>query len=168
MRSSSLFSVICCVIIAPIYRPILVCTFMLKITILQVAKTKSPELQALIREYHKRLGGSAILEEITVKKESELWEKAPESAYTILLDNTGKPFDSQQLAQFIEERKNQGDSHLIFFIGPADGFTDIQIKPNLKLSLSAMTFSHQTVRLLLAEQLYRAFCVLEGKPFSKH
>lgn len=140
---------------------------MLKITIVQVGKTKQTALQELISEFYKRLGSGYKTEEVTVKTEKELWNKVPQSAYTIALEVKGVQLTSEQFSAFIEERKNQGDSHLVFLIGPPEGFTKYEKEPDLKFSLSAMTFSHQTVRLLLAEQIYRSISILEGKPFAK-
>lgn len=139
---------------------------MLKITILQIGKTKEKELQSLIDEYYKRVSSSVKLETVTVSSEDDLIGKIPKSAYVIKLEDSGKEFTSQEFAQFIEDRKNQGDSHLVFLIGPPDGF-QTDIASELTLSLSKMTFSHQTIRLILAEQIYRASSTLEGKPFAK-
>lgn len=141
---------------------------MLKITIIQVGKTKSPQLEELILEFEKRLSSAMHIEQVTVKAEDDLWKAVPDNAYTIALEVEGKTLSSQAFAQLIETRKNQGDSHLVFLIGPPDGFTDYQKEVNLKLSLSQMTFSHQTIRLILFEQLYRAQCILDGKPFAMH
>ena len=140
---------------------------MLQITIIQVGKTKDQAIKELVAEYQKRLNGVASIAEISIKTEPELWNHIPKNSYVIALDDKGKTFTSQEFANFIETRKNQGDSHLVFLIGPANGFSKFKEDPRLKLSLSSMTFSHQTVRILLAEQIYRAISILEGKPFAK-
>jgi len=140
---------------------------MLKISIIQIGKTKQKELEALIAEQYKRVQSSVKLEVVTVKAAKDLFEKIPQSSFVIALDVAGKEMTSQELAQFLETRKNQGDSHLVFLIGPPDGFSSYPVQPDLKLSLSKMTFSHQTIRLLLAEQIYRAVSILEGKPFAR-
>ncbi len=141
---------------------------MLKITLIQIGKTKDDALQSLVSDFYKRVGGSVSFDEVTVKNESALWDKVNPSHYNIVLEDSGKEFTSNELSQFIETRKNQGDSHLVFLIGPVDGFSSFPVEPNLKLSLSKMTFSHQTIRLILAEQIYRSISILEGKPYATH
>jgi 23S rRNA (pseudouridine1915-N3)-methyltransferase len=140
---------------------------MLKVTVIQVGKTKDEALQGLVDEFAKRLQSSISLSTITVKREDDLWEKVPERSFVIALEVNGKAYTSEQFAKLINDQKNQGTSHLVFLIGPAEGFTEYQKNVDLRFSLSTMTFSHQTVRLLLAEQLYRAITILEGKPFAK-
>ena len=140
---------------------------MLRLSIFQVGKTKEAALQELIAEFYKRLGGRVKVEEKTFKDENALWAGLPKQAFVIALEVKGKMMDSDAFAQFMQKKLNQGHSHLVFIIGPAEGFASHQVKPDALLSLSAMTFSHQTTRLFLAEQLYRAFSILEGKPFAK-
>lgn len=140
---------------------------MLRLSIYQIGKTKEAALQALVDEYYKRLGGRVKVEEKTFKDEASLWAGLPKQAFIIALEVEGKAMDSAAFAQYIQQKLNQGQSHIVFLIGPAEGFKAHQVKPDLLLSLSSMTFSHQTTRLLLAEQIYRAFSILEGKPFAK-
>lgn len=84
----------------------------------------------------------------------------------VLLDEKGKTFNSVQFAQFIEQRENQSVKKLIFLIGGAYGFDEkIYARANHQLSLSAMTFSHQLIRLIFMEQLYRAYTILHGFPY---
>lgn len=142
-------------------------TNMLKVTVIQVGKTKDEALQGLVDEFARRLQSSIALSTITVKREEVLWEKVPERSFVIALEVNGKVQTSEQFAKLISDQMNQGTSHIVFLIGPAEGFTGYEKNVDLRLSLSAMTFSHQTVRLLLAEQLYRAITILEGKPFAK-
>jgi 23S rRNA (pseudouridine1915-N3)-methyltransferase len=140
---------------------------MLRITILQVGKTKDPSLLALLDEYHRRMRTSFTLEAETVKDEVSLWKKCKPGAYTIALEAHGKALDSSAFASLLHDLPVRGISHIQILIGPPEGFTVYARKPDLLLSLSAMTFSHQTIRLLLYEQLYRAATILEGKPFAK-
>lgn len=140
---------------------------MLKVTVIQVGKTKEASLQELVDEFYRRLQSSIQLSCLTVKTEEVLWEKVPERAFTIALEVEGKIYTSEQFAKFIADKQNQGESHLVFLIGPAEGFKGYEKNVDLRLSLSPMTFSHQTVRLLLAEQIYRGITILEGKPFAK-
>lgn len=140
---------------------------MLRISIFQIGKTKETALQELVDEYYKRLGGRVKVEERTFKDEAALWAALPKQAFVIAMEVEGRAMDSDAFAQYVQKKLNEGHSHLVFLIGPAEGFAAHQVKPDLLLSLSAMTFSHQTTRLLLAEQIYRAFSILEGKPFAK-
>ncbi len=140
---------------------------MLSIHIYQVQKTKDADLQRMVSDFYKRIG-SAKVEEVTFKSEEDMVKSLPQRGFFIALEANGKMLDSEKLAKLIEEKKNQGISSLFFLIGPPDGFTQKPESIDMELSLSAMTFSHQTIRLLLAEQLYRATAILEGKPFAKH
>lgn len=140
---------------------------MLRITVIQVGKTKDAALQSLLDEYAKRLSSLFDVREVTVKDEAALWSKLERGAYTIALEAHGKTFDSPGFATLLHDLPVRGISHIQFLIGPAEGFTGYKTKPDLVLSLSAMTFSHQTIRILLAEQLYRAATIISGKPFAK-
>jgi len=140
---------------------------MFKITIIGVGKTKDARLQELVDEFYDRLRSSATISQVIVKDEANLWAKIPKQCQVIALEVDGKVMDSPSLAKYIQNAQVQGISHLAIIIGPAEGFTGYQASVAMKLSLSAMTFSHQTIRLLLAEQLYRAFTIIEGKPFAK-
>lgn len=84
----------------------------------------------------------------------------------ILLDENGKAMNSVQFAQFIEKKENQSVKKVIFLIGGAFGFDEkIYLRANDKLSLSNMTFSHQLIRLIFLEQLYRAYSIIHGLPY---
>lgn len=140
---------------------------MFRITVIQVGKTKDAALQSMLDEYAKRMSSSFALTVETVKDEAAIWKKLVKGAYTIVLEAHGKALDSIQLTKLLHDLPVRGISTIQFIIGPAEGFTKYETKPDLLLSLSAMTFSHQTIRLLLYEQLYRAATILEGKPFAK-
>lgn len=140
---------------------------MMRLTIIQVGKTKDPAVLALLDEYTRRIKSSFSLDVITCKDEAGLWGKTKEGVFTILLDAAGKSLDSPSFARLLHDLPVRGHSHVQILIGPPEGFTRQEKKPDLLLSLSAMTFSHQTIRLLLYEQIYRAATILEGKPFAK-
>jgi len=103
------------------------------------------------------------------RKEHEgklLLEQVKESDYTVLLDEKGKAFSSVQFAGFIQERMNRSTRKLLFIVGGPWGFSpEVYRKAQMQLSLSAMTFSHQMVRLFFTEQLYRAFTILKNEPY---
>ncbi|XOV68971.1 MAG: 23S rRNA (pseudouridine(1915)-N(3))-methyltransferase RlmH [Fluviicola sp.] len=84
----------------------------------------------------------------------------------ILLDEKGKHFSSEQFAVFLQKRFNQGGKCLVFVIGGAYGFSEeLYQRAQNKLSLSAMTFSHQMIRMIFLEQLYRAMTIQKGEPY---
>ena len=84
----------------------------------------------------------------------------------ILLDEHGKEFRSVEFARFLEERMARSGRDMVFVIGGAYGFSQkVYERSDRKISLSAMTFSHQMVRTIFAEQLYRAFTIMRGEPY---
>jgi 23S rRNA (pseudouridine1915-N3)-methyltransferase len=101
------------------------------------------------------------------EKEGELVLKSVKASdRVILLDEHGKEFRSLEFAAFMEKQLAAGGRNLIFTIGGAYGFSDaVYARAQGKISLSKMTFSHQMVRTIFAEQLYRAFTILKGEPY---
>lgn len=88
------------------------------------------------------------------------------SDFVVLLDEHGKEFSSVSFARWMEKQMMTGLKNVVFIIGGAYGFSDaVYQRSNFKLSLSKMTFSHQMVRLLFIEQLYRAMTILKGEPY---
>ncbi len=86
----------------------------------------------------------------------------------VLLDAGGRNLDSNALAKWLGELRDRGTREVIFLCGDADGFPDaLRQRAHQKLSLSAMTFSHELARVMLAEQVYRAFAILSGSPYPK-
>lgn len=86
--------------------------------------------------------------------------------FLILLDEKGKTYDSKKFANTLQGWMNRGPKRLVFVVGGAFGFSeDVYQKCDAKLSLSSMTFSHQLIRLIFLEQIYRAFTILKGEPY---
>jgi len=154
----------------------------MKITLVAIGKTDNKNLQVLIEEYVKRLGhyvsfSLEIIPDIkNVKNLSEDQQKQAEgeeilkrltaSDNLILLDENGKSFSSFGFSEFLQKKMNSGLKNLVFAIGGPYGFSDaIYVCANGKVSLSAMTFSHQMVRLFVVEQLYRGFTILRNEPY---
>jgi 23S rRNA (pseudouridine1915-N3)-methyltransferase len=105
---------------------------------------------------------------LKVKKDEgmELMKKIQSSDYVVLLDERGREMGSKGFASFLENKMATGVKRLVFVIGGAYGFSDeIYQRANEKISLSKMTFSHQMVRLVFMEQLYRAFTIIRGEPY---
>ena len=134
----------------------------------KTGKTKDPAIQSLTDDYLKRISHYAQVEGTAVKDEAALLHPAKASAkpQLVLLDSRGKQLSSEELAKFIEDHLQRGSSVLMFAIGPADGFSDeARSGANLVLSLGKMTLSHEIARIVLLEQLYRAFTILKGHPY---
>ena len=154
----------------------------MRITLLQVGKTEQKWLQEGFAEYERRLRhyirfesrvipslklSRSISESQQNKLEAELILKnIPERSLIILLDDKGKQYSSEDFAVSLQNKMNTGVQHLVFIIGGPYGFDQvIYQKANEKLSLSKMTFSHQMVRPIFLEQLYRAFTILRNEPY---
>ena len=102
-----------------------------------------------------------------LKKEGALiLEKLSDSDILVLFDENGKQYSSVAFSEFLENKQITNTPKLIFQVGGAFGFSDaVYERANAKISLSTMTFSHQMVRLLIVEQLYRAFTILKGEKY---
>src|SRR5579859_2484246 len=133
-------------------------------------RTKSTTALQLADDYDARLRPYVQLEPERFSAEAKLLEKALPAARTrptlILLDSRGKLFSSEEFAAWIGRQRDGGTQHLIFAIGPADGWSAAaRERADLLLSFGPMTFPHELARVMLAEQLYRAFTILAGHPY---
>ena len=139
----------------------------MKLKVAWIGKTKEPAIQSLTDEYLKRLSRYAPTEGITLKDEPALLALASKPKHTlVLLDGRGKQMSSEELAQFISDYQDRNPLPLLFAIGPANGFSDQVLKAAaLTLSLGKMTMAHELARVVLLEQLYRAFTILKGHPY---
>jgi len=105
-------------------------------------------------------------DEVKLKEGEFILKYLKEDSFTVLLDEKGETYDSPGFANFIQLRMNSGIKLLNFVIGGAYGFSPaVAKKANSRISLSKMTFSHQIVRLIFMEQLYRAFTILNNQPY---
>jgi len=142
----------------------------MRIRLLMIGKTRRPEMRAILDDYVKRIGRSCPIEVTEVRDGVAAIKKldADRAANVVLLDAAGKNLDSNAVAKWLGELRDRGTRELIFLCGDAEGFPDdLRRCAHLKLSLSAMTFSHELARVMLAEQLYRAFAILSGSPYPK-
>lgn len=142
----------------------------MKIKIAWIGKTKQPEIEGLTQEYLKRLHHYAEIESTAIKDEAALLKlcaREARSRYSLLLlDNRGKQFSSEEFARWLDDFQQRNSSPLLLAVGPADGFTDEARKAAaLVLSLGKMTLAHELARVVLLEQLYRAFTILKGHPY---
>ena len=159
----------------------------MKITILCVGKVKEKFYRDGIEEFVKRLSRYCKLEiievadektdenasetEIRLVKEKEgekLLKNIKDDAYVITLCIDGKQLDSEELSEKIEKLGVQGTSHIYFVIGGSLGLADEVVKrAHFKLSFSPMTFPHQLMRLILLEQIYRSYRIMNHEPYHK-
>lgn len=154
----------------------------MKVTLLVIGKTDARYFIDAIAEYQKRLVHyipfeMEVIPDIkNVKNLSEEQQKAKEGDlilknlqagdYLVLLDDKGKEYTSMKFAEYIEKKMHTVAKRLIFVVGGPYGFSDeVYSRANEKLTLSRMTFSHQMVRLIFVEQLYRAMTILNNEPY---
>ena len=154
----------------------------MKITLLQIDKTDVPWVAEGFEVYEKRLKHYIPFTVQTIvfpkanrnksfeqqkKEEAVLLLKELEKFdHIILLDEKGKSYSSQKFSEQLNKLSISGKKHIAFVIGGPYGFDEsVYAKANDKLSLSEMTFSHQMIRVLFAEQLYRAFSILKGEKY---
>ena len=141
----------------------------MKLTIAWIGKTKNPAIQSLTDEYLKRLRQFADAEGVSLKDEAallKLCEGRGARRRLVLLDSRGKQLSSEELAAFLREHQDRNPLPLVFAVGPADGFRDaLRAKADFVLSIGKMTLAHELARVVLLEQVYRAFTVLKGHPY---
>lgn len=147
-----------------------------------IGKTSEDYLEKGISEYRKRLSRHLRIDEYVIpdiknaaslppaelkKKEGEaLIAKLNSSDFLVLLDERGRQFSSRLFAKWLEERLYLSGIRTVFAIGGAYGWDDsVRERASMMLSLSDMTFSHQLIRLILWEQLYRAVSIQKGLPY---
>ncbi len=122
-------------------------------------------------DYSARIGRFAELQITELREDSAaaMRKFSIDSAATVvLLDDAGKPQTSAQFAKWIGEMRDRGAREITFLCGGAEGFPEaLRGRATHKLSLSPLTFSHELARIMLAEQLYRAFAILAGHPYPK-
>ena len=149
----------------------------MKIKCIAIGKTKSQDFSSLIKSYLSKINHYInfefiILNEIkSIKNKSIQKNKEAEAilknikvdSHIILLDENGKELSSISFSKFIQHHLNSSKKEIIFIIGGAYGFSDKLLeRANEKISLSKMTFSHQMVRIIFLEQLYRSFTILKN------
>lgn len=142
----------------------------MKLRLLMMGKTRRPELRAVLEDYVKRIGRTCPIEVSEARDAEAALKKldADRAATALLLDAGGKPQDSEGLAGWLGEQRDRGTREIIIVCGDADGFPEaIRKRVPQRLSLSPMTYSHELARVMLAEQLYRAFAILAGSPYPK-
>ena len=141
------------------------------IRLLMLGKTRRPEIRALLDDYAVRIRRFAELEMQELRQDSPASLRRVEltaGATVVLLDAGGKEFSSEQFARWLGGCRDRGTRELAFLCGAAGGFPDaLARRATMKMSLSPLTFSHELARVMLAEQIYRAFALLAGHPYPK-
>ncbi|MCB6610439.1 23S rRNA (pseudouridine(1915)-N(3))-methyltransferase RlmH [[Clostridium] symbiosum] len=159
----------------------------MKITLITVGKIKEKYLEDAIAEYSKRLSryckleivqvadektpdrASEVMEEQIKDKEGEkILSHVKDGAYVIALAIDGRMVSSEELAELIDGLGVRGESHLQFIIGGSLGLSKkVLSRVDYKLSFSKMTFPHQLMRVILLEQIYRSYRIINGEPYHK-
>jgi len=135
------------------------------------SRSKEPAYDALTREYVNRISKYQAIEASDLPSEGALLKLLEQSAgrrkpLLVLLDSRGKEMTSEQLAEFVEAQHSADVQQLIFAIGPADGFSDAaRSAANKIVSLGTMTLPHELARVILLEQIYRAFTIIRKHPY---
>ncbi|MCV6630659.1 MAG: 23S rRNA (pseudouridine(1915)-N(3))-methyltransferase RlmH [Flavobacteriaceae bacterium] len=152
------------------------------ITLLVIGKTDQANLLQMIVDYQKRIqhfvkfeiqmlpdlkNRKSLSQKMQKQQEGTLLLKQiQKNDHLILLDENGKSFSSEDFALYLQKKLNSGYKKIYFAIGGPYGFSpEVHQRANGKISLSKMTFSHQMIRLFFAEQLYRAFSILNNLPY---
>lgn len=153
----------------------------MQITLLVVGKTTDKTLDSLIADYQKRLthyipfqmrvipelknAKSLSFEQQKTLEGQEILKVVGPTAFVVLLDEHGKEYRSVEFADYLQKRMSAGQD-MFFVVGGPYGFSpEVYARANGKISLSQMTFSHQMIRLIFVEQIYRAMTILRGEPY---
>jgi 23S rRNA (pseudouridine1915-N3)-methyltransferase len=149
-----------------------------KIKIAWIGKTKEPAIQSLTDEYLKRISRYVPVEGLALQDEAALLQmcgrgtgKARKTTSAgkstlVLMDSRGKQFSSEEFAHFLGEYQDRNPLPVVFAIGPADGFSEAaRGAAQHTISLGSMTLAHELARVVLLEQVYRAFTILKGHPY---
>ncbi|MGO8793706.1 MAG: 23S rRNA (pseudouridine(1915)-N(3))-methyltransferase RlmH [Candidatus Sulfotelmatobacter sp.] len=149
----------------------------MKIKIAWIGKTKETAIQSLTDEYLKRIARYVYVEGVTLKDEAALLQMcgraaagksktSPGKSTLVLMDSRGKQFSSEEFANFLRDYQERNPLPLVFAVGSADGFSQAaQASAQHIISFGKMTLAHELARVVLLEQIYRAFTILKGHPY---
>lgn len=151
----------------------------MKISLIAVGQVRGGPEAALISEYQKRLPWKLEIIEVEEKRPLPANERMksegekiiaalPKEAFVVAMDKAGTSFSSRDLSTKIEKWFSAGGAHIAFLIGGSDGLSEAALNAaNTKLSFGPMTWPHQLARVMLCEQLYRAWAISAGHPYHK-
>ncbi len=154
----------------------------MNIELIVVGKTDSADVERIVEGFAKRvvhycrfaittLPDMRNTKSLSAKQQKMgegdmILKQLTDSDYVVLLDERGSQYRSVEFAQWLQKRMNSGVKRLVFVVGGPFGFSEeVYARANSKISLSAMTFSHQIIRAIFAEQIYRAFTILRNEPY---
>jgi 23S rRNA (pseudouridine1915-N3)-methyltransferase len=143
----------------------------LKLKIAWIGKTKEAAIEALSAEYLKRLSRFAEAEGVALRDEAALLrlargESSRGKYRLVLLESTAKQLNSEEFAEFVRDHQENNSFPLLFAVGPANGFSaDTRKAASISLSLGKITMPHELARVVLLEQIYRAFTILNRHPY---
>lgn len=141
---------------------------MLRISVICQGKLKEKYYADACAEYLKRLGAYAAAEVIEIAEDADVSPKIPKGAYVIAMAIEGEKLSSEQLAARLEKLALGGSSRLCFLIGGSEGLTaSVKRQADMRLSMSDMTFPHHLARVMVLEQIYRAFTINAGTKYHK-
>ena len=142
----------------------------MKIQFVFLGKTRRAECRAMVEDYSARIKRFAEIEVTEVREESAALKRLgfAAGATIVLLDAAGKPQTSAEFAHWLGRERDRGAREIAFLCGGAEGFPEaLRRQATTKLSLSLLTMPHELARVVLAEQVYRAFTVLSGHPYTR-
>ena len=145
----------------------------MKLKVAWIGKTKEPAVQQLTAEYVKRIARYSPIETLELANEAALLRQVEKSQgrvspVLLLLDPRGRQLSSEQFATQLREHQERGTQLLMFAVGGADGFgPEARQAASAQISLGPMTLAHELARVVLLEQLYRAFTILAGHPYHR-
>jgi 23S rRNA (pseudouridine1915-N3)-methyltransferase len=146
----------------------------MKIALVSITKrrgsSKEGAVEELVAEYLKRTTRYCPIESREYAAEEAMWKSLERPARTtpvlVALDSRGKQMSSEELAVFIRQQLERGTQELVFAIGPADGWSPASLEHSQqRLSLGKITLPHELARVVMAEQIYRAFAILNNHPY---
>ena len=153
----------------------------MRIRFVWIGKTRDAQMRALVDEYLKRLGRFVRCEVTELRESAARGGRAGiadeskriigalhSDAVTVLLDVEGREWSSPQLAGEVEKWQNGGTKEIAFVIGGPEGVSgEVEARADLRWSLSRLTLTHEMARVVLVEQLYRAYTIIHGMPYQK-
>ena len=143
----------------------------MRIRLIFLGKTRRAECRSMLDDYLARIRKYTELEVVELREDSAALKKFSLDANetNVLLDASGRNYSTAEFAKWLRSQRERGSSHAVNFLcGGAEGFPEsIAHHANAKLSLSQFTMPHELARIVLTEQIYRAFTILAGHPYSK-
>jgi 23S rRNA (pseudouridine1915-N3)-methyltransferase len=152
----------------------------MRVRVIWTGKTKDARLKALIEEYQKRLSHFARLEIVELregpavrkagidKDSKRISDRLPTGATTVLLDPRGIEWSSEELADQVKRWENGGTKEVAFIVGGPNGVSaELSSHVGMRWCLSRLTLTHEMARVVLLEQLYRAYTIIHGLPYQK-